>query len=667
MPGLLDLIVDVTQATIMPGQIDYDKHGRLVRVKPRSKEKDSDNRSVISSSSRRHRDSSTSSSRTALLGEIVPQSALEPTSSTTGLDQLPKLPESDPNSPSSSSSPILRTISNVSSTTPVTSPTLAKTPIHLQPYLESDEDSPSTFSDCQTTPRPEKTKEQCELVDDGPKALIQPPISDTPAPKRRTSSESAKNTLSRSSSRTGPAPSSKQDQPPKQSHYRDAKHPEMLGPGSNSSTPAPAPVQPPPQLPYPGAPLGPQALHPAQYAYLQAPQAPVPSSSPPILPPQGLFYYPDYGPPPPPGQPPPQFLQAPPTYDSRPQDDGPMALLNRIHYALPDIYTLMDSYRDLCGIVESREVQARTLEAQRAAELRQHEAQIAQMEKDAESLSSKHSSETSRLRHEIHSMEKRCKDLQNRLEKETKINQELQAVKDEIRAEQKQTEKMHSEDKAALNQAHANEIERLGAEHRTNQRAMHDQLQAQIKKADATLSYRLADKNRAHEEEKQHLEGKWSKHRRELEDRHTRALRELEDTLQSKQKVVDEERRSYLQAREGWDKEREAMRRRFEEERAILQRASEEQHKALLTRFQREKDEILRQSSQTHSRTEQEESIIRLQREVEALRTGWDADKFRFQNATADFKTTARTLNEQNSKLQKLAETLADSTDLRGK
>ena len=327
----------------------------------------------------------------------------------------------------------------------------------------------------------------------------------------------------------------------------------------------------------------------------------------------------------------------------------------------------MDSYRDMCGIVESREVQARTLEAQRAADLRQHEAQIAQMEKDAESLLSKHSSETSRLRHDIHSMEKRCKDLQDRLEKETKNSQELQAVKDELRAEQKQTEKMHMEDKAALNQAHANEIERLVAEHRMNQRAMHEQLQAQIKKAEATLSYRLADKSRAHEEEKQHLESKWSKHRRELEDRHTRVHRELEDTLESKQKVVDEERRSYLQAREGWEKEREAMRRRFEEERVMLQRASEEQHKALITRFQREKDEILRQSSQTHNRTEQEESIIKLQKEVEALRTGWDAEKFRFQKATADFKTTARTLNEQNSKLQKLAENLADSTDLRGK
>ena len=344
-----------------------------------------------------------------------------------------------------------------------------------------------------------------------------------------------------------------------------------------------------------------------------------------------------------------------------------MALLHRIHHALPDVYNLMDSYKDMCGIVESREVQARTMEAQRATELQQHEAQIAQMERDTEALLSKHSSETSRLRHEMNSMEKRCKDLQDRLEKETKTNEELQAIKDELRNQQKQTEKVHSEDKAALNQAHASETERLVAEHRGNQRAIHEQLQAQVKKAEATLSYRLADKSRAHEEEKQHLESKWSKYRRELEDKHSRTLRELEATLVSKQKVVDEERRTYLHARESWEKEREAMRRRFEEERAILERAAEEQQKALITRFQREKDEIWRQSSQTHDRTEQEESIIKLQREVEALRTGWDADKFRFQKATVDFKITARTLNEQNSKLQKLAETLADSTDVKGK
>ncbi|KAK0509786.1 hypothetical protein JMJ35_008180 [Cladonia borealis] len=62
--------------TPLTRNIPYDKHGRLVRVKARSKEKDSDNRSVLSSSSRRHRDSSTSSSRTALVGEIVPQPAI---------------------------------------------------------------------------------------------------------------------------------------------------------------------------------------------------------------------------------------------------------------------------------------------------------------------------------------------------------------------------------------------------------------------------------------------------------------------------------------------------------------------------------------------------------------------------------------------------------------
>ena len=344
-----------------------------------------------------------------------------------------------------------------------------------------------------------------------------------------------------------------------------------------------------------------------------------------------------------------------------------MALLHRIHYALPDVYTLMDSYRDMFGILESREVQVRTMEAQRAHEMRQHDAQIAQMEKDINSHLSKHTSEISRLRHEMNSTDKRFKDLQERLEREMSNSGELSVANDELRVEQKQAEKRHSEDKTALTQALAHEKEKLVAEHRTNQRTMHEQLQAQMKKAEATLSYRLADKSRAHEEEKQHLENRWGKYKRELEDRHVRTQRELETALESKQKEVDEERRSYLQGREGWEREREAMRRRFEEERSMLQRASEEQQKALITRFQREKDDILRQHSMMQTRTEQEESMLRLQKEVEALRTGWDADKFKFQKATADFKITARTLNEQNSKLQKLMEVFADSSDVRSK
>ena len=88
----------------------------------------------------------------------------------------------------------------------------------------------------------------------------------------------------------------------------------------------------------------------------------------------------------------------------------------------------------------------------------------------------------------------------------------------------------------------------------------------------------------------------------------------------------------------------------------MLQRASEDQRKALLTQYQREKDSILKQSSQSRNSSEAEDYVLGLQREIERLKAGWGAESFKFQKATADFKTTARTLNEQNSKLQELME-----------
>lgn len=66
-------------------------------------------------------------------------------------------------------------------------------------------------------------------------------------------------------------------------------------------------------------------------------------------------------------------------------------------------------------------------------------------------------------------------------------------------------------------------------------------------------------------------------------------------------------------------------------------------------------------------RTDKDDTIFKLQRETEALRAGWEADKFRFQRTTAEFKATARTLNEHNNKLQKLTEAFGDAVDVKGK
>ncbi len=99
----------------------------------------------------------------------------------------------------------------------------------------------------------------------------------------------------------------------------------------------------------------------------------------------------------------------------------------------------------------------------------------------------------------------------------------------------------------------------------------------------------------------------------------------------------------------------------------MLRKTSEEQQKALSTRYEREKNDILKQVGQMQYRTEKDDTTLKLQREMEALRAGWEADKFKFQRTASEFKASARTLNEHNNKLQKLTEGLGDAMDVKGR
>ena len=344
-----------------------------------------------------------------------------------------------------------------------------------------------------------------------------------------------------------------------------------------------------------------------------------------------------------------------------------MALLNRVHCAMPDLYALLDSYHEICGVLESRESQVRTLEAQRAAENRQQEDRFVKLEEEMVSLSKKHSAERNRLRMEISVVDKKCKEMQGRLTAEEKSKDALEAINEGLRVDRRQLIKKYEEDKAAMIQKLSLDRDRMITEHRAKQRTSHDELQAHNRKAEATLAHQDAHLNRAHEEEKHRLEAMWTKQKREIEDRHEKLHMDLEDKLEAKQKILDEERRTYLQAREGWDRERETITRRWDEERTIMRKASEEQSKAITTRHERERNDILRQVSPMQQRSDKEDNILKLQKEVEMLRSGWEADKFRFQRTTAEFKSTARTLNEHNSKLQRLTEAFGDVVEVKGK
>ena len=727
---MLKFIVDhrAGRWSIMPTTgIEYDAHGRAMRVRRSNKDKDrdkeKDNRSLISStSSRKHRDSSSSSSRTPVLlesstqlSEYAPQTpsvdqslevkdsrSIISSSSTrrhrdpsvssnrtpvppdcsaqtsdfsqqnVNLDQLPELPESGPDSPSSATSPMNRTTSSMSTSGTIVSPTVqhhlpASVQAYLAPYCESVVDLSDSISS-QPTPKPEKPKEPADTkpVDtktadakpDPPKPPSPASTLDTQTLVRKSSSESVRTALSIASSQPAVPVKDQPQQKPVSLKPDDPKQ--------DSRAKAPASEA----LPYGVGPSGEKFHNFPQFAYPPTQQAIGPAPVQHAATSQALSHYSEYGPPSgyrPPQIIPPEAPQPPmPTYQDqwdrapistggRP-DDSTMALFHRISCAIPDLHALMGLHHETCGILEASQLHIRDQEARKAAQLRHLEIRIVELEQDLDAMSKTHSMEVTRLKLDARSLEKRYKEVQHRLSTGGKQHEVLQAANETLRAEQKESARKYHEYELALSEAFKRDKDRMIAEQRNNQRAMQDELQAQTRISDANLSKRLAEERRAHEEEIEMLENRWTRQRHELEDRQAKFRRDLENTLEAKQKVVDEERRTYLQAREGWDKEREILTGKWEEERSLLQRASEEQRKALTLQYQREKDSILKQSLQSRNGREAEDYVLGLEREIERLKAGWGADSFKFQKATADFKATARMLNEQNSKLQKLTE-----------
>ena len=544
-------------------------------------------------------------------------------------------------------------------------------PAFLQPYLESEGDSPHADGDPQATPKAEKSKDQCEVRSE-PSKIAQTKLASTEVPAatpdvgtlvQNSPSQSTKAVSMRSISKSDSSPTSDQV-----TEYTDLQQPAPKRPISSSVAFAHDQANPGPTQPYGNFQPMQQSFHSSELVYLPPPPQNDPIATHQALVPHGMLHYSDYGPPPPPPAPePPQRVQYPPGSESKNRTENAMSLLNRVHYAMPDLHALLDSYHEIYGTLESREAQIRAMEAQRVAEKQQQEKRFVKLEREIESILNKHSAESSQLRMDVDSLDKKCKDLQDRLTSEEEANDEWQRITGNLRAEVKRAAKRHEEDRTTMTQKHSMERDQMSAEHRSKLRSLHDELQSNIRKAEASLSHKEAHFNRKFEEEKQKAEIAWSKQRRDVEESHARTQIDLEEKLEAKQKVVDEERRTYLQAREGWEREREAMIRRWDEERGVLRKTSEEQHKAFMAKHEREKNEMLKQVSQMQHRDEEDDSFVRLQKEIETLRTGWEADRFKFQRTTAEFRSTARTLNEQNSRLQRLTEAFSDGGDSRGK
>ena len=423
-------------------------------------------------------------------------------------------------------------------------------------------------------------------------------------------------------------------------------------------------------------------------------------------PPQPMAYYPNYGPPQPMQTPlhpthsssirgrnttasrrsfsGDAFPAAPPLVSNRPdqaaQSEAPVSgthaaeddavdLLHRIQNAIPDLHLLLDRYRETSGQIGVRETIIRETEAQKAAALKQKESHIERLGRELDAISSKHSAESDKLRHEIGYMEEKQKELQHSLSVETNLKSQLEADNKSLKLQKEQADKRLEEEKTAMDRDLTARKQDLALEYIAKQKALEAELYHQKSELGAEFQAQLDAAKDSWAHESSLLQTGFTNEKREIEESHHRTKRDWEAVFQSQQDAFENAQRKQLEDRESWEKEREALSRSWEEERATLRKALEEQRVALTAQHQSEKDEMQRKwhSSREQNSKHTDEVKVKMHNEIERLKEGWDADRTKFAKVTAELRSTASKLNDENVKLQKLAEAFGDVTDLKSR
>lgn len=715
----LKLLISERTHSVMP--FPYQSSAAPVRTR---RPRDRDNRNSTSSSGRKPKEVSRSSTRTPPQTLRPAQPSLYAQQNLT-LDQLPALPGSGTVSPSASS-PVLGATSSIPEprTNRISSAHL-HTPAALQPYLdhddddhddhdEEDDDEPSftTVPEVPEARASPKDKEPSSNVQSAPtESVNQPTESLTTIPSSEPSPKSVETAVYRSLTPPPPASSPFYGQGP--------PGPGSLEPNQPYSQPNSQPYSQPLlylNSPPPFAPAVPYLPGPPSEHYYPPPYGGLPympmthpsgnSADLQNLPSQVPPYYAHYSSPQQvqapfhsmrssstrgrsstgsrrsfsgesfPNMPPPivnspeqAFVKDGYVPSSQEKEDDVENLVQRVQSAIPDLHLLMNRCQETSDQLEVRKRIIRETEAQKAAALKQKETYIERLGKELETLSSKHTAESNKLRLEIGNMEEKHKELQDSLSAEKKVKEELEATNRALRAEKENTEQKLSEEKNIMARDIQIWKEKESKEFAAKQSAFEMELQRQKQESEAKLQARVAEVNQRYALEKEELQTGWSRQRQELEDSHARLRRDLESALEAREKAVDEAHRKQLQDREAWNKERESLSHSWGEERAVLGKGSEEQRAILAAQHQSEKDGLQKkwQASQSRANRLAEEVTLKLQKDNERLRAGWDADRAKFAKATGELRGAAVKLNEDNIKLQKLAEAFGEVTDLKSR
>lgn len=339
-------------------------------------------------------------------------------------------------------------------------------------------------------------------------------------------------------------------------------------------------------------------------------------------------------------------------------------LLQRIQVAIPDLYKLVHRHRETSDRLGEREQVIREKEVQRTAEIRQKESLIEKLGKELDDVRTKYSAESSKLRLEIGNMEEKHKELQERASTEQKAKDEMRLKNRDQEAEMARMAREYDEDSAKL----IRDLDSWKRKASQDASALKDDLQRQRQELEAASQAQLGRMSQIHAQEKDILNSTLTQCKKEAEG-HAHARQAIEKIADTRQKAIDDSRRQHTEEKQSWEKERQAMIRRWDEERVGLGKGSEEQRKILIAQHESEKGDIRKshEISDARLRKQAQEDMSHLQEEVGRLKTGWDADKIKFSRVIADLKASAARLDEENKKLQRMADAFGEVTDLRSR
>ncbi|MCJ1421725.1 hypothetical protein MMC32_008091 [Xylographa parallela] len=311
------------------------------------------------------------------------------------------------------------------------------------------------------------------------------------------------------------------------------------------------------------------------------------------------------------------------------QENDIAHLMYRIQSTMPDIYLLMDRYRETLSQLAFQENRTRQVEAQKFEIVKQKEICIDHLAKKMDSAAQKHLAETSKFRLEIDNLEEKYKEVQ----------ENLVASKDS---------------KIELEHGFEKQMSRVQKEHALENQAMMADIDAMIK-VEAAIETDSALIRKKHTEELDSVKEKWSKEKTDVEANHARERKNLEAVIQTWQERLKGASQRAQDEREKWN-----------DERSKLQRDWNEQRQNLLVQHRNETEE-LRKAGRLLYDSEQsrlQDQATGFQRQIETLKSEWDADRAKLAKAQNDYSARISKLQSEIDRLQKMVDAFGEPTDL---